>query len=178
MLIRQFEQDSDMLDDAVADWLGISRADLGSGELRNEEMTRIGQLARDEQMLRQAAPVPSPAVPAQGSTIPTPDPTTPTIPTPDPDPGALGSAGAWSLLQKLFGEPTTDSRALAHCSAAETSAFIRFFTVTHQRRTERIRRIRTFDRSGASNEVPGTTRAASLRGQDQPSVSLRPLTHH
>jgi hypothetical protein len=95
-LIRQFERDTAMLDDAVADWLGASRAELGSNDLRYEEMLRCGRL------------------------------------TP--------------------GEPTAAAGPWARYSAAETAALIRFFSAAHERRMERVRRIR----SAMADDRPGT----------------------
>jgi hypothetical protein len=61
-------------------------------------------------------------------------------------------AGGWSLLQQLFGEPDAATGPRARYSAAETAALIRFFSAAHERRTERILRIR----SAIADGRPGT----------------------
>jgi hypothetical protein len=60
--------------------------------------------------------------------------------------------GGWSLLQQAFGEPAAAAGPLARYSVAETAVLIRFFSAAHERRTERIRRIR----SAMADGRPGT----------------------
>ncbi len=139
MLIRQFERDTDMLDDAVADWLGASRAELRSGDLRHREMMR-SQLAPDQPMppgYDASAPGQDAARPDQAVMVARLA-TSVTLP-----------ADAWSLLQDLFGgQAIADAGPPAQYSVAETAALIRFFSGSHERRMERIRRIRAITDAG------------------------------
>jgi hypothetical protein len=166
-LIRQFERDTAILDDAVAGWLGASRAELGSNELRYEEMLRCGRLTPGEPLSKPAQyqhaspPYQATSPPYQATSPPDRATSPPDLTAALPDrtaalPGQTAPvplpAGGWSLLQQLFGEPTAAAGPRARYSAAETAALIRFFSAAHERRMERVRRIR----SAMADDRPGT----------------------
>ncbi len=157
LLIQQFQQDTDLLDDAVADRLGISRTELRSDELRHAETTRLSQLTPDQLTPDRAVPVPGQAatVPGQAATVPGQAATVPGQAAP-----ATLPAGARSLLRELFGDPAREfaSGPAAETvsmpfrySAAEIDALDRFFSAAHARRQDQIQRIR----AGVASGRPG-----------------------